>query len=306
MTDAFGAALLVLMAALLGGVTGSLLLSSPLGRLGPRSPNFRGFGIPVNLGIVLVVTVVVTRLLVLGVIAVAGGSLGLALVSQLGAVALAFLGGFYDDLQPERVRGIVRQVAALAKGRVSAGVVKLAAAVAAGAVAVAAVGGDAIDYLIGVPMIAGFANLGNLLDVRPARCIKFFFPVAVAVGALAWPDQSMLLVAVTFGAAAAVLLADLGERGMLGDGGAYALWVVLGIGLFDAVGRTGLLVALAVVVALHVVSETVTLSGLIRWIWPLRVLDEVGRIDPLEPDVPSVPLSAAGAGGMFDETDETA
>jgi hypothetical protein len=112
----------------------------------------------------------------------------------------------------------------------------------------------------------------------------------------------MLLTAVTVGGAAAVLPADLGERGMLGDGGAYVLWVTIGIGLYDAVGTTGLVVALAVVVALHLLSETVTLSRLIRWIPPLQMLDELGRMEPLEPDL--APSSAsAGPPSSQNEAD---
>jgi UDP-GlcNAc:undecaprenyl-phosphate GlcNAc-1-phosphate transferase len=288
-SDAFAAASLVIMAALLGGVVGSVILGSPLGRLGPTARNFRGFHLPVNLGIALGVTIVLTRLLLLLVIAIAGGSLGLSLVAQLGAVALVFAGGLYDDLQTEPARGVVRQVAMLARGRISPGVVKLVLALGAGAVAVAAVGGDTAHYLLGVPMIAGFANLGNLLDVRPGRSIKFFLPVAVAMGALGWPSQSMLLTAAAFGGALAMLPADLGERGMLGDAGAYALWVVIGIGLYDAVGTFGLAVALSVVVVLHLVSETMTLSRLIRWFPPLRPIDELGRRPPLEPE-PQLPM----------------
>jgi len=222
-SDSFAAASLVVMAALLGGVVGSLLLGSPIGRLGPTTPNFRGFHLPVNLGIVVGITVVATRLLLVAVIGIAGGSLGLSLVAQLGAVVLVFLGGLYDDLQSEPEHGVLRQVSSLVRGKAAPGVVKLVLAVAAGVVAVAADGGDGIDYLLGAPVIAGFANLGNLLDVRPGRSIKFFLPVAVAVGALGWPDQEMLLTAVAFGAALAVLPADIGERAMLGDAGAYVL-----------------------------------------------------------------------------------
>jgi len=289
MTDAFGTASLVTMAALLGGVVASALLGSPAGRLGPSRQNYRGLHIPVNLGIVLATTVVATRLLVLAVIAIAGGSLGLVLVAQLASVVVVLAGAFYDDLHPERTRGVVRQLVALARGRITPGAVKLAAALGAGAVAVASVRGDGISYLLGIPMIAGFANLGNLLDVRPGRSIKFFVPVAVAMGVLEWPSQSMLLTAVTVGGALAILPSDLQERGMLGDAGAFVLWITLGIGLYDAVARTGLAIGLGTVVGLHLLSETITLSRLIRWLPPLRWLDEVGRLQPFEAESPNVP-----------------
>ncbi|HJP64737.1 MAG TPA: hypothetical protein VKA30_00370 [Actinomycetota bacterium] len=302
MTDPFGTASLVVMAALLGAVAAPLALGSPLGRLGLERENYRGLHIPVSLGLALLTAVVVTRLLVLMVIGVSGGDLGLKLVWQLGAVALAFLGGLYDDLQTERPRGVVAQLRMLARGKVAPGVVKLVAALAAGAVAVAAVGGDATTYLLGIPVVAGFANLWNLFDVRPGRAIKLFLPAAVAVGALGWPSQAMLLTAVAFGAAGALLPADLGERGMLGDAGAYVLGAVVGIGILDSVGHVGLAVALVIVVVLHLLSETVTLSRIIRGIPPLRWADDLGRIDPVEePEEASPPASEAASAGPADD-----
>jgi hypothetical protein len=246
--------------------------------------NFRGLPKPVSLGIVLAVSVVVTRLLVLFVIGVAGGELGLELVAQLIAVILAFGAGLYDDLSPRPERGIVRQVALLREGRLAPGVVKLVGLLLAGVVAVAVVGGEAGRMLIGIPLIAGTANLWNLLDVRPGRSIKFFLPAAVVVGAVGWPGQSMLLTAVTFGAAAAILPADLQEQGMLGDAGAAVLGTVIGIGLYNDLGVGALAAALAVLVVLHVVSETVTLSGIIKALPPLRWFDHLGRMKPVEPE----------------------
>jgi hypothetical protein len=284
MSDAFGAASLVVMAALLGAVVASVVRGTALGQLGPMAINFRGLPKPVSLGIVLASTVVATRLLVLVVIGVAGGSLGVDLVVQLVAVALAFGAGLYDDLSPRPERGVVRQLALLREGRVAPGVVKLVGLVLAGVVATAVVGGDAVRLLIGIPLIAGTANLWNLLDVRPGRSIKFFLPAAVAVGALGWPNQSMLLTAVTFGAAAAILPADLEEQGMLGDAGAGVLGVVIGIGLYNDLGTVPLAVLLGVVVLLHVLSETVTLSRVLRAVPPLRWFDHLGRMQPVEPE----------------------
>jgi hypothetical protein len=284
MSDAFGAASLVVMAALLGGVAASVLRGTAMGQLGPMATNFRGLPKPVSLGIVLAVSVVVTRLLVLFVIGVAGGELGLELVAQLIAVILAFGAGLYDDLSPRPERGIVRQVALLREGRLAPGVVKLVGLLLAGVVAVAVVGGEAGRMLIGIPLIAGTANLWNLLDVRPGRSIKFFLPAAVVVGAVGWPGQSMLLTAVTFGAAAAILPADLQEQGMLGDAGAAVLGTVIGIGLYNDLGVGALAAALAVLVVLHVVSETVTLSGIIKALPPLRWFDHLGRMKPVEPE----------------------
>jgi hypothetical protein len=285
MSDAFGAASLVMMAALLGGVAASVIRGTALGQMGPVATNFRGIPKPVSLGIALAATVVATRLLVLVVIGVSGGSLGLELVAQLVAVIVAFGAGLYDDLSPRPERGVVRQVALLRQGRVAPGVVKLVGLVLAGVAATAVVGGEPLRLAIGIPLIAGTANLWNLFDVRPGRSIKLFLPAAIAVGAVGWLSQSMLLTAVTFGAAVALLPADLEEQGMLGDAGAGVLGVVIGIGLYNDVGTVALAVLLGVVILLHILSETVTLSRMIRAVPPLRWFDDLGRMQPVEPEI---------------------
>ena len=64
---------------------------------------------------------------------------------------------------------------------------------------------------------------------------------------------------------------------MLGDAGANVLGFVVGLELVGGLPPVGLAVALAVVVGLHVLSETVTLTRVIRAVPPLRWLDDVGR-----------------------------
>ena len=65
---------------------------------------------------------------------------------------------------------------------------------------------------------------------------------------------------------------------MLGDAGANVIGFVMGGELFDRLGNRGLVGALAALVLIHVLSETVTLSRIIRAIPPLRWFDDLGRI----------------------------
>jgi UDP-GlcNAc:undecaprenyl-phosphate GlcNAc-1-phosphate transferase len=192
----------------------------------------------------------------------------------IAALVLVYAAGRHDDLQAERHRGVVAQLRLLAKGRVTSGTLKMAAAIVAGLVWVLATRAPLARAAVGVPLIAGCTNLWNLLDVSPGRSGKFFLAAAVPMMAL----RRSTLIAAGIGAVAGILWSDLEERAMLGDAGANVLGLVAGIGLFDQLGLTGLWVALGAVVVVHVLSETVTLSRIIRAVPPLRWFDDLGRL----------------------------
>jgi hypothetical protein len=155
---------------------------------------------------------------------------------------------------------------------VSAGAVKVAGIGAAGAAA-AALTRQPAGWLLTTGLVAGTANVVNLLDVRPGRAAKV---VAVAAAA-GLPGPAGGLVAGPLGAVAAVLPADLGERVALGDCGANALGALLGLRLAllpSARTRAGWL---AVLTALTLASERVSFTRVIEATPVLRELDRLGR-----------------------------
>jgi hypothetical protein len=195
-------------------------------------------------------------------------------------ILLVFAAGLYDDLRPVRVRGVVKQLAMLARGTMSSGAIKLAAAVAAGLMWTLIWRSPPVRVLLGTAVIAGCANVGNLLDVVPGRTLKFFLAVALTLYVVRRSD----LLGVSIGSAAALLWFDLRERAMLGDAGANVFGLIAGIALFDRLGTTGLAASLGVILVLHGASETFTLSRIIRRTPPLRWFDALGRIRSADHD----------------------
>jgi UDP-N-acetylmuramyl pentapeptide phosphotransferase/UDP-N-acetylglucosamine-1-phosphate transferase len=201
-----------------------------------------------------------------------------AAAAVVGAVA-GVVGG-YDDLagaRPEQARdkGIAGHLAALRAGRVSAGAVKVAGIGAAAAVAAFLTRRDRtlLDGVVTTGLVAGTANLVNLLDLRPGRAAKAAALAAAAT--LGGPAGG--LVAGPLGATLAVLPADLGERVMLGDAGANPLGALLGLRLASVTGRGRRTALLAGVVALNLVSERVSFTTVIEATPGLRELDRLGR-----------------------------
>jgi hypothetical protein len=210
------------------------------------------------------------------------------------AVLLAGAGGgllgAYDDLAGSGgSRGFKGHLAALARGEVTSGAVKLLGIGAAGLAAAAVAGTEsrskpvaAVDVLINGALVAGGANLMNLFDLRPGRAIKVGLlvgaPLAAAGGRIGPGGRgaAAAVVAAPLGAAAALLPEDLGEKAMLGDAGANALGALLGLAA-TRLGRGGRLAILAGVVGLTGASEFVSFTKVIQSTPPLHWFDMLGR-----------------------------
>jgi UDP-N-acetylmuramyl pentapeptide phosphotransferase/UDP-N-acetylglucosamine-1-phosphate transferase len=230
--------------------------------------------------------------------AVLGAASPAAAAAAFTAGAASGAVGFYDDIvgnRPEQkaAKGFAGHLAALRDGRVTSGLVKIAGVGAAGLAAAALLAADpdvrahparrgagparrAVDVLLGAGVIAGTANIVNLLDLRPGRALK----AGVLLGAPLAVGRRGGLAAGPLGAGAALLPADLNEEVMLGDAGANALGALLGVALAARTGPAGRAVALAVLAGLTAASEKVSFTQVIANTRGLRELDALGRRSP--------------------------
>jgi len=272
------AALLALPVAATGGIAG---LRPPV------ATNHRGRSVPLSIGMALACGY--GGVGVLAALHAFGGSdrsFGVEVLWVLLAMAVVYGAGLYDDLRPASVHGLRTHFGELAHGRITSGIVKLVAALVASAVAAFGAGGRGWSLVLAIPLIAGVTNLLNLLDVAPGRALKFGF--CFAVGLLI--AESSPLAWASAGQTAALLPFDVRERGMLGDAGSNLLGFVLGYLLWRRLSTVGMVVALAAVLVLHALAETVTFTRIIRATPPLRWFDDLGRL-------PAQDHGAAPAGG---------
>ncbi|HEX2065001.1 MAG TPA: hypothetical protein VHE80_11340 [Acidimicrobiales bacterium] len=248
-------------------------------------PNFRGQVIPTAAGLVVPLALVGAEA-VRAMATALGWDDGADHASARASVVVAATGlgllGLVDDLADTGdARGFRGHLAALVRGRLTTGGLKLAGAAAVALVAVAPhVGGDEARLVADAALVALGANLGNLFDRRPGRVVKVslasFVALAVATGA---PGE-LAPVAVVVGAAGGLLLEDVRERLMLGDAGANVLGGVLALGVVLACSPATRLVTLAVVAVLNGLSEVVSFSRVIDGVAPLRAVDRWGRRRP--------------------------
>jgi len=233
-------------------------------------------------------------LVVVGVTALAAGG-----PRRADAVVLAGIGtlGLLDDLLEPRLRRAGRPVSKGLRGHLGAlrsGSLTTGAAKALGIPLLALVGtltapaprGEAMT-VADAALVAGCANLANLLDLRPGRALKAVLPAA-ALLALAPGEQARDRSGRRLALAAAVpgllaLPADLRERGMLGDAGANVLGAAVGGAAARRLSVPARLSLLGIVVALTLASERVSFSAVIDRTAALRALDGLGRLPLPDP-----------------------
>ena len=276
-----------------------------------------------------------------GGVAMAGASVASAAVASafsdqpraaLGGLVASLgggLAGYIDDVDQgahdggKVAKGLKGHLGALAHGQVTTGVIKIAGIGASALAASSLVGskatsvsGKAADLALNTVLIAGTANLANLLDLRPGRALKATVLVAaplsyfscadaktpasgasvtsatasVTSGASGAPSATPAAPASASGASAQRLLAsglnaaaitalveDLQETTMLGDTGANAAGALLGTSLAaNDSWKLRLGTALGVV-GLILASEKVSFSKVIAANPALNWLDQLWR-----------------------------
>ncbi len=196
---------------------------------------------------------------------------GLIVVGVLGAA------GLLDDLLARRrqARGLRGHLGSLLRGRLTTGAVKAIAGLGAGlaAGAMLAPGRPAMIALDAL-LIALSANVVNLLDLRPSRALKGF-GVMCAVAIAASP-KSIDLLGPLLALAVVAAPAEFAGRVMLGDVGANVLGGAAGLGLAIALSPVARLMAVALLLAVHLVCERVSLTDVIAGNRVLAWLDRIG------------------------------
>lgn len=203
----------------------------------------------------------------------------------LAASAAAGLGALDDLTGDSSSKGLKGHLGALARGHVTTGAVKILGLAVTGLVSAALIDREArrdasagapavVDTLVGGAVVAGSANLLNLLDLRPGRALKATIGLGVL---LSTSRRSGPAAGAAVGAAAGLLQPDLAGESMLGDTGANSAGALLGTALVQRTGRRGRWLALGVLTALTLASEKVSFTKVIESTPGLRELDALGR-----------------------------
>jgi UDP-N-acetylmuramyl pentapeptide phosphotransferase/UDP-N-acetylglucosamine-1-phosphate transferase len=236
--------------------------------------NFQGQAIPVGFGLAILLWSMPVLLIVGGYAAPNREYIAMAcLIGGFGLLGLA------DDLWGDRTvggfRGHVRRF--LVERKLTTGFVKLALGGLLALFVPLAILGHPLPVALreGV-LIALSANAINLLDLRPGRAGAIFLLSAIPLIAMGWAGADPPALVFILIPAVGVYLLDARARVMMGDTGSNLLGASLGFTFVSL--PTGLVVqsvAIAVLVALHILAERRSVTQIIEGVPLLRFLDSL-------------------------------
>lgn len=214
-------------------------------------------------------------------VAPVGARMG-ALTAIGSAAAAGYIDDQLEDRFPAKGKGLRGHLGALREGKLTSGALKIG--VIGGGAALGTLplprSGSAprrcVTWLCQSALVAGSANLVNLLDLRPGRALKACGLAALPLAASGQGIGAAMAGSVV--ASSAVCAPDdLSGQAMLGDFGANALGAGLGYAVASSPRVSVRAGVLGAVVALTLVSEKVSFSQVIEGNPVLSWIDQLGR-----------------------------
>lgn len=194
---------------------------------------------------------------------------------------MCLLGLIDDVFGTPGEKGFRGHLKSLIRGKMTTGALKAIGGLALSIAVLFPYSSPRWEVVVNGSITALSANLFNLLDMRPGRAIKVYFPLFGLVLFLLIKSRSGIIC--PFCAAGGVVLAlfpgDLRESHMLGDAGSNLIGATIGFGICLALSRFLFwrIVVLVVVMFLNLLSERFSFSRIIETSKILSWIDKTGR-----------------------------
>lgn len=250
------------------------LVYSMLKEAGVVEKNFRDEIIPIGMGLLYVITSPIL-LIISGKVLDLDTNVTLNLV--IGILGIGIIGLVDDLLGDKNAKGFKGHVRALLGGKLTTGGLKAISGFGIAFLIALSISSGFAEIALNTFLIALFTNIVNLFDLRPGRACKAFIGLMAAVLAFQKVSDYNIMAAALLGVVAGYMRNDLKAKAMLGDVGSNSLGMSLGILCAVSCGTGVKAVFLAVLVALHVVSEFYSFTKIIENNRVLKFIDQLGR-----------------------------
>lgn len=195
----------------------------------------------------------------------------------LGFIFMGFLGFIDDAIGTDKYKGLRGHLGAFIRGELSTGNIK---ALLGGFIAFFIsyhIADGFLELLLNTLFIALWTNFMNLFDLRPGRAGKVFIIMSIILMLLGLGGVYNYIIYSVFGIMAIYLKYDLKAKMMMGDTGSNALGWTLGFYGVLSLSVRGRVIILIGLIGLHVLTEKVSLTKLIKENKILNYIDMLGR-----------------------------
>lgn len=245
-------------------------------------PNYKGDPIPVAVGFIFLITTMVAITLSLVLMPDMLGKH--SLLFALAVAAITFLGLVDDTLGSRAASGLKGHFKALLKGQLTTGALKaLGGGLLAFLITLASHDSISFDWrfiafiMADTLIIALSINSINLLDLRPGRACKGFLLLALILILISWENINIMPLVLLVGSVLNYISWDLKARTMMGDTGANALGITIGVAAVWVLNEPAKIIFLILLVAFHIFTEKYSLTKMIANNRLLNYLDQWGR-----------------------------
>ena len=241
-----------------------------------QRPNYQQEQIPLAAGVIFVLAALPVQAL----LAFLPGQDSAMWLTWIGGGLLGAFLGLLDDIAGNRNdTGLKGHFAALVKEhRLTTGGLKAAGGLFFAVFAAALYNDNIYSFLLGGLAVLLSFNTINIFDLRPGRAGKAFFVFSLLLFGLSMGQGAYFVyLCPTIVTVAVYLPIDLRAQAMMGDTGANALGIALGLTALWSLPLQQMGVYIAILLSIHLVAEKYSWTTIIQKIALLRKIDEWGR-----------------------------
>ena len=251
------------------------MISKMLENSGMIRENYRGDMIPVGLGLVFIPTLVINSIILI-YSNIVPEKIIMIYMLLFASIAMSFVGIIDDSLGNRGVTGLIGHFKALFKGSLTTGAFKALLGGFVGLTLAVTLSKSIPNIIVATLVVALSTNMMNLFDLRPGRAIKAYVILAIIIFlASAKFNREVMMLIVP--AVLAYFYFDLRALTMMGDAGSNVLGVSIGVFIVSSFDLPVQLVSLVLLVAIHVLTEKLSLTKIIENNKFLNYVDKLGR-----------------------------
>ncbi len=236
--------------------------------------NYKNNKIPIGIGIVFVFV----QIFMINLLLVLRNKINIIYeVYLLNLTIIGFTGFIDDTIGDKNVKGFRGHINSLLNGNLTTGMLKAINGFFCSIIFIIIFNKGIYQNTLNIILIVLFTNFINLLDLRPGRSIKTFILISIFLAFSSINKEYDVLIFSMLGISIAYLPIDIKANAMIGDTGSNSLGITLG--MYTCLTQPYIIkvIIIIILIIIHIVSETNSITKIIKNNNTLSYLDNIGR-----------------------------